>query len=196
MGCCALNGEVAIVVTWGEFSQHEPDLAAYGWELLTEELGYAYLGTCQPNGAPRVHPVLPFVAEGQLLVSVVATSPKVADLRHEPRYMLHATVGDNDTEFAVRGRAREITSDAVQARLIENQELNRVDLSGDCVVFALDVERVDAAIWDDGPPRRQTWRAEPRPEEVPAAANGMSTTPAAVSWARTSAIWRALNRSR
>ena len=29
----------------------------------------------------------------------------------------------------------------------------------DCVLFALDIDRIDAAIWDDGPPHRQTWRA-------------------------------------
>jgi hypothetical protein len=27
------------------------------------------------------------------------------------------------------------------------------------VLFELDIERVDAAIWEDGPARRQTWRA-------------------------------------
>ena len=27
------------------------------------------------------------------------------------------------------------------------------------VLFALEIDRVDAAIWDEGPPHRQTWRA-------------------------------------
>ena len=96
------------MATWAQFATAEPELAIYGWELLREEQGYAFLATVSPGGAPRVHPVVPFVADGTLLVSIAVNSPKARDLRAEPRYMLHATVGDNDTEFAVRGCAREI----------------------------------------------------------------------------------------
>jgi hypothetical protein len=145
--------------TWAQFAHAEPELAAYGWELLREETGYAYLASITTTGAPRVHPVLPFIADGELYVAMLAGSPKVRDLRADGRYMLHATVGDNDTEFAVRGRAHEVI-DLTHGSLRDRQELNEVDLHTDAVVlFALDLERVDAAIWDDGPPHRQTWRA-------------------------------------
>lgn len=147
------------MATWAEFATAEPELAAYGWELLREAQGYAYLATVNRHGAPRVHPVVPFVADGRLFVSIVTASPKVADLRGEPRYMLHATVGDNDTEFAVRGTAVEIIDLREGDRIRECQELNDVELHDDCVLFALDLQRVDAAIWDDGPPHRQTWTA-------------------------------------
>lgn len=170
------------MATWAEFASDQPELAAYGWELLREEQGYAYLATVSRTGAPRVHPVVPFVAEGRLYVSIVTASPKVADLRQNPRYMLHATVGDNDTEFAVRGRAVELVDRVESARLLEHHELNAAELHADCVVFALDLDRVDAAIWDDGPPHRQTWR-------------GAQRTPAAASTARTSARAEDDNRS-
>jgi hypothetical protein len=147
------------MATWAQFARAEPELAAYGWELLREEQGYAYLASVTRRGAPRVHPVLPFIADGSLFVTVVASSPKVDDLRVNGHYMLHATVGDNDTEFAVRGRAFEVI-DLTEGSLRERQELNVVDLHTDSVLFALDIDRVDAAIWDDGPPHRQTWRAE------------------------------------
>ena len=147
------------MATWEHFANAEPELAAYGWELLREDQGYAYLATVARGGAPRVHPVVPFIAEGRLLVSIVATSPKVADLRGRPQYMLHATVGDNDTEFAVRGQAHEVIDLDQSGTLRDRQELNEVELGGDAVLFALDIDRVDAAIWDDGPPHRQTWRA-------------------------------------
>jgi len=147
------------MATWAQFAMAEPELAAYGWELLREEQGYAYLATVGRAGAPRVHPVVPFIAEGRLFVSIVASSPKVVDLRTQPRYMLHATVGDNDTEFAVRGRAWEIIDLTHSESLRDEQELNAVEIRGDAVLFALDIDRVDAAIWDDGPPHRQTWRA-------------------------------------
>jgi hypothetical protein len=155
------------MATWAQFARSEPELAAYGWELLREEMGYAYLASITAAGAPRVHPVLPFIADGELFVAMPAGSPKVRDLRGDGRYMLHATVGDNDTEFAVRGRAREVI-DLTHGSLRDRQELNEVDLHTDAVVlFALDLERVDAAIWDDGPPHRQTWRAQ-RSREDPA----------------------------
>jgi hypothetical protein len=153
------------VVSWAEFAAVEPELAQYGWDLLTEQAGYAYLATITTDGAPRVHPVVPFVAEGRLFISVVAASPKVSDLRNEARYMLHATVGDNDTEFAVRGCAIEVTDLALAGRAGDHQELNQVELHDDSVLFELQIERVDAAIWEDGPPHRQTWRAtKPAPE--------------------------------
>ena len=151
------------MATWAQFAADEPELAAYGWELLREEQGYAFLATVNRHGAPRVHPVVPFVAEGQLLVSIAINSPKAHDLRTEPRYMLHATVGDNDTEFAVRGQAREVIDGTNGEWLREQQELNTVDIPVETVLFALEIDRVDAAIWDDGPPHRQTWRAAPAP---------------------------------
>lgn len=145
------------MATWAQFARAEPELAAYGWELLREDQGYAYLASIAASGAPRVHPVVPFIADGSLYVAIVAGSPKARDLRRDGRYMLHATVGDNDTEFAVRGAAREVI-DLTQSTLLDRQELNVVDLHTESVLFALDIARVDAAIWDDGPPHRQTWR--------------------------------------
>lgn len=154
------------MATWAEFTSAEPELAAYGWELLREEVGYSYLASVTRKGAPRVHPVVPFIADGELFVAVVRSSPKVDDLRADGRYMLHATVGDNDTEFAVRGRAREVI-DLTHDSRGDRQELNTVDLGADSVLFALHIDRVDAAIWDDGPPHRQTWRAtRDRPASV------------------------------
>jgi hypothetical protein len=150
------------MATWAQFAAAEPELAAYGWELLREEQGYAFLATVNRSGAPRVHPVVPFVAEGRLLVSIAIDSPKARDLRAEPRYMLHATVGDNDTEFAVRGCAHEVVDGTACDRLRERQELNTVDIHMASVLFALEIDRVDAAIWDDGPPHRQTWRSDDR----------------------------------
>jgi hypothetical protein len=148
------------MATWAEFTKAEPELAAFGWELLREELGYAYLALVDRRGAPRVHPVIPFVAFGSLYVSLSAASPKVANLRVSPRYMLHATVGDNDTEFNVRGHAREVIDLTMSHALQESQELNQVELLLDSALFTLDIDRVDAAIWDGGPARRQTWKAQ------------------------------------
>jgi hypothetical protein len=150
--------DLATMASWAEFAGAEPELAQYGWDLLREEQGYAYLATVTDDGSPRVHPVLPFVADGRLVVSVAASSPKATDLRTRTCYMLHATVGDNDTEFAVRGHAAEVPP-TLHLLAVDHHELNNVELVAGHVLFELDIERVDAAIWEDGPARRQTWRA-------------------------------------
>ena len=150
--------DLRAMASWSEFAAAEPELAQFGWELLREEQGYAYLATVSGEGAPRVHPVIPFVADGRLVVSVHSASPKARDLRDRPSYMLHATVGDNDTEFAVRGAAVEVPMHLRHATL-ESCEMNAVDLQDGQVLFELRIERVDAAIWDEGPPHRQTWHA-------------------------------------
>jgi hypothetical protein len=61
----------------------------------------------------------------------------------------------------VRGTAHEVHDGATCTWLRERQELNVVDIHLETVLFALEIHRVDAAIWDDGPPHRQTWRAAP-----------------------------------
>ena len=150
--------DLRLMVTWAQFSAAEPELAQYGWDLLRADQGYAYLATLTVDGLPRVHPVVPFVVDGRLLINIVAASPKVVDLRKQRCYMLHATVGDNDTEFAVRGSAGEVDVARVPG-VLDAQQLNTVDVHDGDVIFELDIDRVDAAIWDEGPPHRQTWRA-------------------------------------
>src|SRR5690606_1763753 len=130
------------MATWAEFAADQPELAQYGWELLREDAGYAYLATVTCDALPRVHPVVPFVSNGRLMINVLASSPKVADLRTRRHYMLHATVGDNDTEFAVRGRATEVPVEE-HPRVLDEQELNTVDVHEGDVIFELGIERAD-----------------------------------------------------
>lgn len=145
--------------SWEAFARARPDLAELGRRLLDERNGYAYLATVTRDGAPRVHPVVPVLADGRLVVAITAGSPKTADLRRDPRYMLHATVGRRDTEFAVRGRAAEVVDPDLRRRCVERQDLNEVTIAADQVVFELHVERVDAASWPEGRPVRHRWTA-------------------------------------
>jgi hypothetical protein len=145
--------------TWEAFERARPDLAELGRRLLAERNGYAYLATVTRDGAPRVHPVVPILVDGRLVVAITAGSPKTADLRREPRYMLHATVGNLDTEFAVRGRAAEVVDPDLRRRCVERHDLNQVTIAADQTLFELDVERVDTASWPDGRPVRDRWTA-------------------------------------
>jgi Pyridoxamine 5'-phosphate oxidase len=68
----------------------------------------AMLGTVRPDGSPRISPVEPYLAGGQLLIGAMAWSRKAADLHRDPRYVLHSVVTGPDTgegELKLHGSA-------------------------------------------------------------------------------------------
>jgi hypothetical protein len=95
------------VATWAEFEQAEPDLAAFARERMQRRI--VYQATLRLDGAPRVHPVSPWIAAGLLCVSFRDTSLKVREVARDPRYALHTAqpwddhAGDHG-EFMARGR--------------------------------------------------------------------------------------------
>lgn len=54
--------------------------------------GVALLGTLRLDGSPRISPIEPYLADGQLLIGAMAWSQKAADLRRDPRHVLHSAV--------------------------------------------------------------------------------------------------------
>ena len=107
------------MITWSEFEQSRPDLAAAGRSQLYQwGIGLGFLATVRPDGGPRVHPVCPVVNADGLHVLVVA-GPKQRDLRRDGRSSLHGETfapPRHDDGFAVTGRAREVTDPAVKER--------------------------------------------------------------------------------
>jgi hypothetical protein len=83
----------AHVISWGEFSTREPDLARFGADRLTA--APAYLATTRRSGAPRVHPVTPIFAGVGLFLFMEPTSPKRQDLLERGWFALHNGVPDN-----------------------------------------------------------------------------------------------------
>jgi hypothetical protein len=130
------------MVTWAQLADAAPDIAAVGRALL-EKHQLAYLATIRPDGAPRVHPVSPFIIEGRLLVSTPASSPKAAEQQRDGRYMLHMLPGDNDDEFSVRGLASLITDAAFKERACEHAHYVRME---DCL-FEYDIAEARTAYW-------------------------------------------------
>ena len=78
----------AIVATWAEFANAEPDLAAFARERMEGRI--VYQATLRLDGAPRVHPVSPWIAAGLLCVSFRDTSPKRREVGRDARYALHS----------------------------------------------------------------------------------------------------------
>ena len=95
------------MATWAEFANAEPDLAAFGLERMQRRI--VYQATLRLDGAPRVHPVSPWIAAGLLCVSFRETSPKLREVARDGRYALHTSQPWDDHagdygEFMVRGR--------------------------------------------------------------------------------------------
>jgi hypothetical protein len=126
-----------------------PELARLGAARLTATC-VAMLGTLRRDGSPRISPVEPYLIEGQLLVGAMAWSTKVADLRRDPRYVLHSAMVDPDSgegEFKLYGSAveaaanlRDATADAWWCAWPPEK----------AVVFCLHTEQAVFVEWDTG----------------------------------------------
>ena len=95
-----------MAVGWAQFEEAQPEMAAAGWRLLSHPgFGFGYLATIRRDGGPRIHPVNPILAAGQL-VAFIVPSPKLQDLLRDGRYALHSTgAEDVADEFYLAGRA-------------------------------------------------------------------------------------------
>jgi hypothetical protein len=57
----------------------------------------ALLGTVRRAGFPRISPIEPYLAQGQVLVGVMVWSEKAEDLRRDLRFVLHSAVTGADS---------------------------------------------------------------------------------------------------
>lgn len=153
------------LVPWTEFSSDEPELAAHGERLLSESHGYAFLATVAANGAPRVHPVAPIFAGDGVYVAVASSSPKLGDLRRDPRIALHsAVIAPHDEEFSLRGIVHELTDPAARAEVAASMRAG-AELVDHMVLFDIDIDSVGWAVWSDGTPQRRRWRRQGQPSQ-------------------------------
>ncbi len=149
--------------TWGQFAESDPELAALG-EAQFGRTGLVLVGTLRRDGWPRISPVEPFFAGGQLYLGMMWRSVKALDLLRDPRCVVHSTVSNRDGtegEFKVYGRAREVDDPdewrkfgyAVYAAI----GLRIEDVEGYC--FAIDIESVVFSVLRGEEFHRQIWRA-------------------------------------
>jgi hypothetical protein len=92
---------------WREVELGAPEIARLGMERLSAAK-LAMLGTIRRDGSPRISPVEPYILNGGLLVGAMTWSAKAADLRRDPRYVLHSAMTSPDSgegELKLHGRA-------------------------------------------------------------------------------------------
>ena len=150
------------MVTWKEFAAARPDLAEIGKRLLYQyHVGYAFLATVRKDGAPRLHPVCPSLANDHLYV-FVAPSPKRSDLLREPRYALHTFPPEQgDEEFNVTGRAEPVHDHSIRAGVVAAYHRRPHDSE---LLFELTIDRVLHTTWENwatpkSRPCRTWWNA-------------------------------------
>lgn len=83
------------MTTWDEFAAAAPETAAV-FERRLATTGLALLATTRSDGFPRISPVEPTLAAGQLWIGSMPGSTKSADLRRDPRCCLHSATEDKD----------------------------------------------------------------------------------------------------
>ena len=80
-------------MTWQEFAQQDPELAALGQQRLDRH-GLVMLATLRKNGWPRISPVEPLFFNGQLYLGMMWRSQKALGLLRDARCTIHNAVSD------------------------------------------------------------------------------------------------------
>lgn len=136
------------MASWAEFRAAQPGMADAGERLLQPNGdGIAFLATVRRSGGPRLHPVMPVLAEGYLHVFVVDMSPKFADLMDDGRYALHALPpAGGGEEFYLSGLATPISVPGRRAAATA-ASAGRLGTHDFESLFELDIEHVLHTLW-------------------------------------------------
>jgi Pyridoxamine 5'-phosphate oxidase len=131
-------------MNWSDFERAAPSLARAAQARL-EATRIALLGTIRADGAPRISPIEPYFAGGELMLGAMARSLKARDLHRDPRCVLHSAISDPDAgepEFKLYGQAVPIETADVPA-----EAWWRSHPRGAAVVFAFRVESASCVAW-------------------------------------------------
>jgi hypothetical protein len=133
------------MVTWNEFAEAAPDLAAAGLERINRS-EIVLVGSLRKDGSPRISPVESDIVDGELMAGMMWQSKKALDLLRDPRCVVHTTVHDRMDamgEFKLRCRASDVTEPKKRDRYGEVL-FARIDWrpEGEFHLFSFDIESV------------------------------------------------------
>jgi len=141
-----------MTVTWKQFAELRPDLAAAGGAMIKPgDVGLGFLATVRPDGGPRVNPICPVLTDDGLY-GLLVPGPKLADLRRDPRFALHTETAPpphQDDAFSLKGTVafRDTDGDAGLRATLTEQFLAERSLDEpwvgfeDQVLVAFEIER-------------------------------------------------------
>lgn len=147
-------------MSWARLAAAAPDLAREGWARFGRTK-VALLGTIREDGSPRISPVEPFLVDRALVIGVMR-SPKLHDLRRDPRCELHSSVSridGSEGEFKVRGRAIATAEPGILGHPDAWWSGRPPDRFG---VFAIEVEEAVLVTWSLPQDRMTTARWTPQ----------------------------------
>jgi hypothetical protein len=150
--------------SWSGLVQSAPDLGAAGRRLLVGSDGVAFglFASVGRDARPHLSPVCPVFCGEHVYLVAAGHTPKVADLRRNPAFVLHALPAASDEEFQIAGRAEEVLDaterEAVHAA-IPFAAFGRTD-----PIFRLAIERALWVRWErvgqpDTEAVRTRWKA-------------------------------------
>lgn len=146
-GSVADVAAVPALPSWRDVELGAPGLSRLGLAQLNSAR-VALLGTLRRDGSPRISPVEPYIAKGQLLIGAMAWSAKASDLRRDQRYALHSAVTGPDTgegELKLTGPAAEAGQD-LRASAADAWWLTQAPEK--TLVFALHITQAVFIDWD------------------------------------------------
>jgi hypothetical protein len=128
---------------WSELTALAPRLADLGRRRL-EDPGVVLVGTIRHDGTVRISPVEPLLWQGDLWLSMLYGSQKAADLRRDPRVLIHSIVTNRDGrmgEYKVRGRAVEAPAEGIRESYAEEvqRRLGWEPTPGRFHLFSIDI---------------------------------------------------------
>jgi hypothetical protein len=143
-------------MTWKNFEDQQPELAAFGAGRLNGKV--AYLATIRKDGAPRLHPMTPIIGQGHFFVFMEPTSPKGHDLQRDGRYAIHCAVSDNSGasgEFNITGHAHRVDDGELRALAVN---LASYEVAERYILFEFDIESAASTVYPEDRAMRQVWK--------------------------------------
>jgi hypothetical protein len=134
-------------MTWRELELAAPEIAEPGKARL-DETRVALLATLRRDGSPRVSPIEPFFAAGQLLFGAMAWTLKARDLERDARCTLHSAItgpNEGEPELKLYGRAIEADDD-LRAACPDGWWTDQPHEAAR--VFSLSIEEAAFVTWD------------------------------------------------
>ncbi len=133
-------------MNWNEFKTAAPELAEAG-ETLFERVGAVMVGTLRKDGSPRISPVEPMFAGGELYLGMMPESLKAQDLLRDGRCTVHNVISDKNAaegEFKVNGLARNV-QDAAERQLYCDELKRKIGWSPEGMPFHLFAVQIHSA---------------------------------------------------